>query len=469
MAVRWYWGLIAGSAALAAATNDHTATQLRDDEIRTFVDSFMAAELGPRHIPGAAFVFVRDGKIVAMRGYGLADVERRTPVIPESTIFRIGSISKVMTAMAVLQLADRGRIDLSADPARYVKRVSIPTNYPQPITVEQLLTHTAGFDEIRPGTQAPTRDAVLPFPDFLATRLVRVRPPNETIAYSTYGVTLAGELVEEVSGLPIEDYLTKEIWRPLGMTRTNINVPDSLRKWTAIGYEYVKDTLRPQPWEWYHTTPASSVNATTEDMGRFIIAQLAKGNAALSDRALRNMQRQHVTMHPRIPGVALGFYENSVGELRFIEHGGDVAGFSSLLVLLPSENIGFFMTMHLEGNNLRDLLKERLLQRLYPSARRLLPVPAKIPDDGASIAKYAGRYAPTSSCHSCRPRSVPYIMNVTANPDGTVGVSNKRWIRVEDEVFVREDGTGEIAFRTNATGAVTHMFWGGVWSFEKLP
>src|SRR6185436_18390844 len=304
--------------------------------------SFMAAELGPRHIPGAAFVFVRDGKIVSLRGYGLADVERHMPVVPESTIFRIGSISKVMTATAVVQLADRGRIDLGADVTRYVKRVEIPANYPQPITVEQLLTHTAGFDEIRPGTQAPNKESVLSLPDFLATRLKRVRPPGETIGYSTYGITLAGELVEEVSGIPFAQYLTREIGQPLGMMRTNIDVPDSLQRWLATGYEYVKDTLRAEPWEWYHTTPASSVNSTAEDMGRFIIAQLAKGNAVLSGRALQNMPRQHVTMHPRIPGYALGFYEDAFGDRPFLAHSGDMAGFSSLLVLIPSENSGFF-------------------------------------------------------------------------------------------------------------------------------
>lgn len=461
--------IITGLVASRGTTAPRQVVPLRNDEMVAFVDSFMKAEMAARHIPGAAFVFVRDGKIVTMRGYGLADVERRTPVVAESTLFRIGSISKVMTAMAVVQLADRGRVDLSAEAQRYLKRVVIPTNYPQPITVEQLLTHAAGFDEIRPGTQAATRDGVLAFPDFLASRLVRVRPPNETIGYSTYGITLAGELVEEVSGLPIETYLTREIWRPLGMASTNINVPDSLRRWTATGYEYVRDTLRAQAWEWYHTTPASSVNATAADMGRFIIAQLAKGNPALGEAALRNMQRQHITMHPRLPGVALGFYEDAFGELRFITHGGDMAGFSSQLVLVPSENVGFFVTMHHENNQLRDILKEELLTRLYPAARRRYPLPARITDDSASVARYAGRYAPTSSCHTCIPRSVPYIMNATANPDGTISLSGKRWIRVDKELFVREDGTGHIAFRTDEKGAVTHLFAGGIWSFEKLP
>src|SRR4030095_5287812 len=92
----------------------------------------------------------------------------------------------------------------------------------------QPLTQTAGFDEIRPGTQAATREGVLPLDRFLSDHLVRVRPPGRTTAYSTYGMTLAGEMVEEVSGLPIETYLQRNIWEPLGMTRASIAFPSAL-------------------------------------------------------------------------------------------------------------------------------------------------------------------------------------------------------------------------------------------------
>ena len=175
------------------------------DELAAFVDSIIPAEMARERIPGAAFVFVQDGRVVLTRGYGMADVEQRREV-DASTIWRIGSISKVFTATAVMQLVDRGDVELDAPVGRYVHRVTIPDTYPEPVTVRHLLTHTGGFDEIRPGTQAETADGVLPLAEFLRDKLVRVRPPGRTIAYSTYGITLAGEMVEEVSDMSIETY-----------------------------------------------------------------------------------------------------------------------------------------------------------------------------------------------------------------------------------------------------------------------
>jgi len=158
-------------------------------ELSAFVDSFMVDAMAkPNDPPGVSFVLVQDGRIVLMRGYGLANVEKKIKVDPEKTIWRIGSISKAFTATAVMQLVDRGLVDLDAPVDRYVHRVTIPNNYPDPVTPRHLLTHTAGFDEIRPGTQAPTREEVLPLDKFLADRLVRIRPPGKTIAYSTYGM-----------------------------------------------------------------------------------------------------------------------------------------------------------------------------------------------------------------------------------------------------------------------------------------
>jgi CubicO group peptidase (beta-lactamase class C family) len=123
------------------------------------------------------------------------------------------------------------------------------------VTPAHLITHTAGFDEIRPGTQGPSAESVLPLADFLSTRLKRISPAGETIAYSTYGITLAGLLIEEVSGMSFESYLAMNIWKPLGMNRTSITVPATSKKDLALGYEYVNGVNQPQAYEWYHTTP----------------------------------------------------------------------------------------------------------------------------------------------------------------------------------------------------------------------
>ena len=125
-------------------------------ELARFIDQLITEQIAKENIPGAVFLLVQNGKVLYQGGYGFANVARRQPVNPETTIWRIGSISKVFTATAVVQLADRGRYRLSDDVNWYLKRFKVPATFPQPVTFEHLLTHTAGFDEIRPGTRAET-------------------------------------------------------------------------------------------------------------------------------------------------------------------------------------------------------------------------------------------------------------------------------------------------------------------------
>ena len=437
-----------------------------------FVDSVIDAGMKREGIPGAAFIFVRRGRVVYQKGYGWANVSARRAVDPEKTIWRIGSISKTFTATAVMQLADRGRIHREADVNLYLSKVKVPETYPLPVTVTDLLTHTAGFDEIRPGTQGPSRESVMPLAEFLEPRLVRVRPPGQTISYSTYGITLAGDLVEEVTGKPIEEYLAENIWRPLGMNRTSINVPGTLAGDVAVGYERRGDSLEAQPWEWYHTTPASSINSTAADMARYLMAHLGHGRIGnarmLSAKASAEMLSQQVRMHPKVPGVTLGFWEGQFGDLRVVEHGGNVAGFSAQLVMIPSEDAGFFVVNQFEGSKLRDNLEDALLRHLYPRARvRPIP-PAPPPDFRKRGDAYAGTYGPSTSCHSCKPRSVPYVVEVK-NEGDALRIWGFRYVEVAPLLFLREDGAAYIAFRADASGAIAEMHPGSFWAFERLP
>ena len=456
---------------LACSREPRDPARVDPRDLAAFADSIFPAEMARENIPGAAFVFVQNGEVVLARNYGVADIERRQPVGPD-TIWRVGSISKVFTATAVMQLVDRGQVDLDAPVDRYVHRVTIPATYSQPVTVRHLLTHTAGFDEIRPGTQAATAAGVLSLPDFLRDRLVRVRPPGRTIAYSTYGITLAGELVEEVSGMPFEEFLAQNIWQPLGMAHACITVPSEWQSHVARGYEIDSDSAVAQSWEWYHTTPASSVNATTGDMARFLLAHLgdrARGTARiLGDRAAEEMLRQQVTMDPKLPGYALGFYEDFIGGLRVVEHGGNMAGFSALMVLIPDANAGFFVVNHVEGSRLRDNLKWALLQRYFAPARERKAVPPLPPAASVHADRFAGQYAPLTSCWSCSPVRVSALLDVTANPDGTLAFAGGRWIAVDSLRFVNERGSGYIAFRADSTGAIEQVFAGAFWGWQKI-
>lgn len=432
-------------------------------DLARFVDPLIAAQMEEEKIPGAVFVFVKDGRVLYERGYGLANLATLTPVDPEKTIWRIGSISKVFTATAVVQLADRGRLRLGDDVNRYLTRVKVPATFAEPVRFTHLLTHTAGFDEIRPGTQAETPAGVLPVCDFLRGKLARLRPPGRIISYSTYGITLAGCIVEEVSGRNFEDYLASEVWRPLGMTRTSINVPDSLRGDLAQGYELDSGTNKPARWEWYHTTPASSINASGGDMGRFIIAHLQNGRIGnariMSDAAARDMHSQHATSHPRLPGFAYGFYEDFTNGERIIKHGGNVEGFAAELVLLPERNIGFFIATQHEPAALKDIVEKALLDRYFPSMTKpAKPVP--MPGYRERAPRFAGIYEINEFCHTCgADRRIYPRFEVKAFPDGTISISGQaaHFVEVSPLFFVRVDGQGKAAFLADSSGRITNL------------
>jgi CubicO group peptidase (beta-lactamase class C family) len=455
-------------------SNANAGALIDSAELARFIDPLIAGQMAKENIPGAVFLLVQNGKVLYQRGYGFANVARRQQVDPETTIWRIGSISKVFTATAVVQLADRGRYRLGDDVNRYLARIKVPATFPQPVTFEHLLTHTAGFDEIRPGTRAETAAGLLPLGDFLANKLVRLRPPGRTISYSTYGMTLGGYLVEQVSGMDFESYLKRNIWAPLGMTRTNIVVPDSLRGDLAQGYEYDAGANKLADWEWYHTTPASSINATAADMGRFMIAHLQDGRYAgtriLSESAARDMHRQHATSHPKLAGFAYGFQEAFTNGERLLEHGGNVEGFSAQLTLIPTRGIGFFIASQHEPARLHDVVRSALLDRYFPAKKSETP-PVPIPGYRERAPHFAGTYELNQFCHSCGPGRREYArIEVKSNPDGTISITGnpKPFIEVEPLFFQRTDGIGGAAFREDASGRVT-LLAGDSWIvFERI-
>jgi len=423
------------------------------------------------HVPGAVVSVVRDGRVIFAKGYGYADLDTRRPMT-ESTIVRIGSISKVMTAVAVSQLADRGRIDLRRDVNQYLRSLKVPATFSAPITPWHLLTHTAALDEIRPGTMAETAEQLQSLSDFLRPRLVRYAAPGVATAYSTYASTLAGLLVEEVAGQPLETYLIRNVWRPLGMVSTSVDVPSSQRGLVAIPYDVDSDKPVRAPWEWYHTTPASSVNSTASDMARFMVSQLTGKSAILSERMTREMQRQQITMHPMLPGWGLGWYQlqRADGE-RGVQHGGDIAGFSSLMTLLPGRNFGIFVASHREGSDLRYTVTGAVMERLFP-IRSAVAVPVSMHASAAvaarQAARYAGLYRANIACHTCRNARPAAEVDVVVNTDGSLAAFGGRFIEVSPRFFRSEDGKRRFGFREDSHGRITHLTVGAWQVLERI-
>src|SRR5215472_7255034 len=181
------------SETVAAPLVKHALTR---EDLEAYFDGFFPDTLARADIAGAVVVVVKDGKVLLEKGYGFSDIKTRAPVDPSRTLFRPGSISKLFTWTAVMQLVEQGKIDLDRDVNDYLD-FQIPASFPKPITMRNLMTHTAGFEEHYKGVGIDDPARLLPLRTALIVSLPsRIYPPGEVSAYSNYGAALAGYIVQ---------------------------------------------------------------------------------------------------------------------------------------------------------------------------------------------------------------------------------------------------------------------------------
>src|SRR6266516_7145739 len=241
-------------------------------ELETFLNGVLSVQLADNHIPKTTVSVVKDGRLFFAKGYGDADRQHGKLVSANTTLFRIGSVSKLFTWTAVMQLAEQGKVNLHADVSTYLKTFHIPATYPQPITLAHLLTHTAGFEDRGTCSVARTPRDQEPLGQWLAAHIpARVRPPGELTASSNYGAALAGYIVEQVSGIPFEQYVEQHLFQPLGMRSSTFRQPvsGSLAAALSQGYTYINGEYRPEPFEAVQVAPAGSMSATATDLANF--------------------------------------------------------------------------------------------------------------------------------------------------------------------------------------------------------
>ncbi len=442
-----------------SATRNRPARDIALDNpesLAAFFDAIVPGTIEAHSLPGVTLAVVKDGEPIFAKGYGHADLERRIPVDPETTLFDVGSIAKLFTFTAVMQLVEQGRLDLHADVNRYLTHFQIPATFPEPVTAAHLLTHTGGFDEWDLGAAARTPEAVLPVCEYLAQRLPpRVRPPGQLIAYSNHGTALAGCLVEEITGSPFADAVDTQIFTPLEMTRSTFLWPADLMADMAVGYRLDNGMLHPMDRYYRHFGPAGELKTTATDITRFMIAHLQAGVLAdariLDPETAQRMHRQQFTHHPRLTGFTYGFFEDEINGRRALVHGGDTNPiFSSLLVLLPEEQVGFFVAHNTAEYAFRDALVRAFMDRYFPDPTPFTPL-QPVADHADRAGRFTGRYAPT---FMTRETSLEKLLTlfaqfrITADPEGVLtlheppqlaGDEPTRWVEVEPEVFQRLD------------------------------
>jgi CubicO group peptidase (beta-lactamase class C family) len=462
-----------GQTGLPAAQIEAFANLDDTSGLTSFVDGIMEKDMNRLQIPGAVISIVKDGKIILAKGYGSSNLEEAAPVNPTTSMFRIASTTKLFTWTAVMQMVEQGKIDLDTDINTYLKSLKIPATYPEPITMRHLMTHTAGFEEGGVGYQITTDPAKLPgsISETLNKHmLARVRPPGEMSSYSNFGATLAGLIVEEVSGVPYNDYIQKYIFDPLDMKYSTVvePLPESYIPNQVVGYTSENGSFIPgTPTFEGGFRPAGSGTVSAVDMAHFMIAHLQNGKYG-DQQILRTetAELMHSTAYQfdkRMPGVDLGFSEKRINGLRLITHGGSDPMFNTEFYLVPAKHVGIFVSYNGgQGGDSAAGLVHAFFERYYPDPEAKQP---EFSTSAESVQKYAGTYQFTRRNHSDIDKFFNFFaqLNVKVKDNKLSlgsGSEQQLYREIAPNLFQLEGGTEQIGFRTNESGKVTHMLLG---------
>jgi CubicO group peptidase (beta-lactamase class C family) len=470
---------LAQSAALEQQTvspsSESVPHALNAADLEAWLDGYFPYALHTGDIAGAVVVVVKDGQILLEKGYGYADYEKRTPVDPKTTLFRWGSISKLFTWTAVMQLVEQGKINLDADVNQYLD-FKIPPREGKPVTMRNIMTHTAGFEERLTGLIGAEANGVEPLDKFIKAYIpARIFPPGETPAYSNFATALAGYIVARVSGVPFDDYIDKHLFEPLEMQRSTFRqpIPDSFKPNLARGYQSA--SLPAKPFEIVGPAPAGSLSAAGDDMAHFMIAHLQNGrygaNQILTPETAQQMHNTPLTILPRVNSMMLGFYENNRNGHRVIAHGGDTQWFHSDLQLFIEDGVGLLVSMNSIGKDgaahgIRTQLFREFADRYFPG-----PTPDGSVDEKTAkehAAMIAGRYAVSRRVDTSFV-SLLYLLSqpkVVDNGDGTIAVSSEtspsgvplRWREISPFVWREKNGKDLLSARVENGRVVRFAF-----------
>ena len=462
------------------------APQLTKADFETFLDALIPSQLRNRNIAGAVVSVVKDGQVLFQKGYGYADVEEKKPVLPDQTLFRPGSVSKLFTATAVMQLVEQGKLDLDRDVNDYLD-FALPKTYPEPVTLRQLLTHTGGFEETLKNLFVAHESDIKPLRTYLVNEMpARIFLPGKIPSYSNYGFTLAGYIVERVSGEKFERYIENHILKPLGMNNSTFEQPLPPQLGPQMSKGYLSASKKPRDFEWVQAAPAGALTTTAADMTQFMLAFLQDGAvdgvSILKPQTVRQMETQQFEFDPMLPGLGITFMEYLIDPVRIIAHGGDTVYFHSDMILVPDAHLGYFLSYNSLGKDVgggRGEVWRSFVNRYFPSAGqpKVNVDPNMAKSDGRAVG---GLYDGTRRGQTTLLRILALVgqFKVSSDKEGVLqieGMKNQsgelqRWREIAPLIYREMDGLERIGFRRDASGAVGEMLpFPAIYEGQRVP
>lgn len=473
--------LVAGASLVTGAAVLAQPAETADIEhFGAYLDGVMAAQFGNYDLAGMTFALVRDGELVVSKGYGVASLATGSPVDPAKTLFRPGSVSKLFTWTAVMQLVEQGQLDLNAPVSDYLDQFELPDAFDQPITMTHIMTHAPGLEDGAAGFLFADEEAdLVPLAESLAAHIPKqVRPPGTFSSYSNWATSVAGLVVANVSGMSFESYVAEHIFRPLGMTQATFEepLPVGLADDMAQGYQNKYNGIEPMGFEFIKNFgPAGALSASAEDMARFIIAHVSDGafgeERILQADTARLMHSRLFAHDPRVAGMAHGFYEINRNGERFVGHGGDTIAFHSQLVIQPETDFGLFLSFNTpDGARARAAVVDAVIDYFYPGDGGTAPVVPAEP-----LAGSAERIAAAAGAYRLNRRSFTQLeavvglagdLTVAPGPEGEIVIPGEgiggRFKEVEPWVFRAQGRQARVVFDVDEDGQVERLLFGPV-------
>src|ERR1700674_135872 len=436
-------------------------------DLEAFFDGIIPLQLERSDVSGATVLVMKDGQTLIQKGYGFADWEKKTPVDPATTAFRLASISKLFTWISVMQLVEQHKLDLDTDVNTYLD-FQIRPAFGKPITLRNLMTHTAGFEEVSRDLLFTDAKFKLPLRQFLIENQPnRLFPPGVIPAYSNYGVGLGGYIVEHTSGQLFEQYVREHIFQPLGMTHSGFEEP--LPSPIAPSEGYRATNQKPIGFEIFIPAPAGGVSSSAADMSRFALALLnggeLDGKRILQPETLAAMWTPQFRASDALAPICMGFYQTWRNGLRFIGHDGDLIAFHSMFHLEPQKKLLLFVSYNSAGGGgtSRDEIIRSFADRHYPSADK----PAFLKLSSSEAREYAGAYLPTRRADSNVTAIGNLVLqrNVSADKDGVLTIDHfedthghpAKWKPIAKDLWQQVDDQEKVFFIRDASSRIVRF------------
>jgi CubicO group peptidase (beta-lactamase class C family) len=333
--------------------------------LENYFNEYIPEQIQQYNIPGATILVCSNNSILYSKGYGYSDVDANILVDPAQTIFPMGSMSELFTWTALMQLYEQNILDLNKDIREYLVNTSIilTSQYNTSITTMNLMGHAAGFEDNVIGEEAMSSGTVLDLESYLAKHSpYQLYDPGTVMAYSNYGATLGGFLVELLTNQSFPEYINQNLFQPLNMSSSIFGNMHEINENLATGYIRNNDEIVETSPFYLNIIPAGGLFSTATDMSKFMQAQLNSGSynnkSILSNETITFMHQPHFNMDTQSTGWAHGFMTKKFHNLTWIGHEGDISGYTSDLNLFLDDNFGIFITYNSGG---QEDAREQLL------------------------------------------------------------------------------------------------------------